>query len=189
MKVQDSGMPEEEIWNSFFNVGAILDQLEINSKLGDIVEVGCGYGTFTLPVSQKISGTLYTFDIEKAMVEYLHEKLAGKENSNIQAEKRDILVHSTGLENNSVDYIMLFNILHHREPDLFFRECFRILKPGGKVGIIHWRSDIETPRGPDLNIRPTPEKIVSWVDDDLFDVIKRPFHIKPYHFGLMLSKK
>ena len=53
MKVRDSGMPAEDLWASFFNVDLILSELHINSEVNDLVEVGCGYGTFTIPVSKK----------------------------------------------------------------------------------------------------------------------------------------
>ena len=83
---------------------------------------------------------------------------------------------------------MLFNILHHDSPDEFISEAYRILKPNGKIGIIHWRSDISTPRGPDYNIRPKPEQIKKWLDKRKFKVEKEPIVIEPYHFGMIISK-
>jgi len=100
-----------------------------------------------------------------------------------------ILTQTTGLEDNSVDYVMFFNILHHDSPTAFLDESFRILKQNGKIGIIHWRSDISTPRGPDLSIRPKPEQILEWIDKTKFQIDKEPFLIKPYHYGLIISKK
>ncbi len=72
---------------------------------------------------------------------------------NVILEQRDVLTQTTGLADNSIDYVMLFNILHHESPNDFLNEAYRILKPNGKVGILHWRSDIETPRGPHLTIQ------------------------------------
>ena len=68
MKVRESGMPEEAYWESLFDVPLILDRLGIDARLRDVVEFGCGYGTFTIPVARRISGTLRTFDIDQAMV-------------------------------------------------------------------------------------------------------------------------
>ena len=82
---------------------------------------------------------------------------------------------------------MLFNILHHQSPQDFFDECHRILKPRGKIGIIHWRSDTPTPRGPDLKIRPKPEEVVDWLKKSQFEIKKPPFIIEPYHFGLVAT--
>jgi hypothetical protein len=50
-------MPAEDIWSEFFNIDLILSELQINSKINDLVEIGCGYGTFTIPA--KASGLIY----------------------------------------------------------------------------------------------------------------------------------
>jgi len=189
MKVRDSGMPEESQWNDFFNVDLVLNKLQIDSNVKDLVEIGCGYGTFTIPISKQIRGKLYAFDIEEKMLETVSEKLVNNETDNVILELRDILTQTTGLKDNSVDYVMLFNILHHESPIDFLNESYRILRPGGKIGIIHWRSDIQTPRGPDLSIRPKPEHLINWIDASRFRIDIEPLIIEPYHYGLLISKK
>jgi len=37
MKVRESGMPDEELWSSFFNVDLILKELQINSSVNSLV--------------------------------------------------------------------------------------------------------------------------------------------------------
>ena len=189
MKVRDSGMPPIQMWESFFDVDSILKELLVTNEIKSLVEIGSGYGTFTIPVSKIIDGKVYAFDIDSEMIEGLQVKLTELNIHNVITEKRDILVDSTGLESASVDYVMLFNILHHELPLDFLSEAFRILKSGGRIGIIHWRSDISTPRGPDLNIRPRPEDILSWINYDQFVVEKGPIILEPYHFGIVLAKK
>jgi ubiquinone/menaquinone biosynthesis C-methylase UbiE len=182
-------MPEASLWASFFDVDLILSELHINSDTGDLVEIGCGYGTFTIPAAKKISGNLYAFDIEDGMIEFVKRELRTRLITNVILEQRDILNQTTGLAANSVDYVMLFNILHHESPNDFLTEAYRILRPNGKVGMLHWRSDIETPRGPDLSIRPKPDQILKWIDKQKFTLHKAPTFIMPYHFGLILSKQ
>jgi ubiquinone/menaquinone biosynthesis C-methylase UbiE len=189
MKVLDSGMPEEELWSSFFNTDTILDELEIDKNINNIVEIGFGYGTFTIAAAKKIKGSLYAFDIENNMFQLLSQKITNEEIANIIPEKRDVLESGTGLQANSVDYVMLFNILHHEKPYEFLNEAQRILKQKGKVGIIHWRSDIPTPRGPDISSRPKPDNISAWIDFKKFDLYKAPFMLDAYHFGLIIAKK
>jgi SAM-dependent methyltransferase len=188
MKVRDSGMPSEETWSDFFNVNLILSELDINAEIEDLVEIGCGYGTFTIPAAKLISGKLFTFDIEKEMLDSVSQRLTHEHLDNVVLEERDILVQTTGLAANSVDYVMLFNILHHESPDDFLNEAHRILRPEGKLGILHWRTDIPTPRGPDLSIRPTPDRILLWINKQKFTIYKPPRVILPFHFGLLLSK-
>ena len=181
-------MPEETKWNDFFDIDFILSELSIDSKIVDLVEIGSGYGTFTIPTAKLIRGRLFAYDIENEMIETLSQKIKKEKTNNIVLEKRDILSQTCGLPENSIDYVMLFNILHHDSPLEFINEAYRILKPNGKIGIIHWRSDISTPRGPDLNIRPKPEQITNWFDQQKFRIDKQPFIIEPYHFGLIISK-
>lgn len=188
MKVRDSGMPDEMIWNKFFDIDLILSELQIDDKVKDLVEIGSGYGTFTIPASKKIKGKLYAYDIENEMIEKLKNKIENQKIENIVITHRDILTQTTGLQDNSIDYVMLFNILHHDSPSDFFNEAHRILKPNGKIGIIHWRSDIKTPRGPELTIRPKPEQIIEWIDNTKFLVTKNPFLLEPYHYGLLITK-
>ena len=188
MKVRDSGMPSEAMWNNFFDINLILSELQINTQINDLVEIGSGYGTFTIPAAKKLKGKLYAFDIESEMLDVVRHKLEAEQLDNVVLEKRDVLSQSTGLPDNSIDYVMLFNILHHDSPGDFLNEAFRILKSNGKVGILHWRSDIETPRGPDLSIRPNPVQILQCIDRLKFKTNKQPFTIEPYHYGLVISK-
>lgn len=48
MRTRESGMPDEEFWESLFDTEFILDRLGVDGSLGDVVELGCGYGTFSL---------------------------------------------------------------------------------------------------------------------------------------------
>ena len=141
-------MPEANLWASFFDVDLILSELHIDSEISDLVEIGCGYGTFTIPSAKKIQGKLFAFDIEKGMLDKVSRKLTDEYIDNVILEQKDILIQTTELPDNSMDYVMLFNILHHESTDDFLNEAHRILKPNGKVGILHWRSDIPTPEDP-----------------------------------------
>ncbi len=68
MKLRESGMPDEAWWESLFDVPLILDRLGIHTEIGDAVELGCGYGTFTIPVARRIRGLVFAFDLEADMV-------------------------------------------------------------------------------------------------------------------------
>jgi len=188
MKIRESGMPEEARWDAFFDVNSIFEKLEIDADIVDLAEIGCGYGTFTLPAAQMIKGRLYAFDIEEGMIEIVRRKLEADKIANVDLCCRDVLADTTGLMDCSVDYVMLFNLLHLENPLDLLAEAKRILKDGGKLGVIHWRSDIETPRGPSLSIRPKPETIVNWLEKSGFSAIRKPSIIEPYHFGVLSIK-
>lgn len=79
MKLRESGMPEEAYWETLLDVPLILDRLGVDARLRNVVEFGCGYGTFTIPVAERISGTLATYDVDPAMVERTRERAAAAE--------------------------------------------------------------------------------------------------------------
>jgi ubiquinone/menaquinone biosynthesis C-methylase UbiE len=109
-------MPAEDMWASFFNINLILSELHVKSEVNDLVEIGCGYGTFTIPSAKRISGKLYAFDIEEDMIDIVKQKLKNESVGNVILEHMDVLIQTTGLADNSIDYVMLFNILHHESP-------------------------------------------------------------------------
>jgi len=162
MKIRDSGMPEEIMWSKFFDPELILEQMEITPDLHSVVDLGCGFGTFSIPASQLIKGKIHAFDIDIEMIQQVQSKIDQLDIKNIELHLKDFIAEGSGLSENSTDYVMVFNILHHDNPNQILKEVFRILKPGAKAGIVHWRSDIETPRGPKLDIRPTPEQCKKW---------------------------
>jgi len=90
MKVRESGMPDEKLWNDFFDTDLILSELHINSQITDLVEIGSGYGTFTIPTARLLKGKLFAFDIENEMIASLREKLSNHKIDNVILEQRDI---------------------------------------------------------------------------------------------------
>ena len=128
MKVDDSGMPEESYWNSLFDIEGIVDWLAIPIKTATIVEIGCGYGTFTVPIAKKSAGEIYTFDIEPSMIEVARENVRKAGLSNVTFVLRDVLEQSTGIEPNSADMVLLFNILHFVEEGYFLKKLHAFLR-------------------------------------------------------------
>jgi SAM-dependent methyltransferase len=188
MKLRESGMPEESYWESLFDIDLILDRLEIDGGLRNVVELGCGYGTFTIPVARRISGTLDTFDVEPDMIARTQQRAAQAGLHNVRCHHRDVVVEGFGLPDGSQDACLLFNILHGEDPMRLLSEAARVVRPGGFVYAIHWRFDAKTPRGPSMDIRPRPEQMVAWAEEtgslrrdrDMID-------LPPWHYGWRLS--
>ncbi len=187
MKIRESDMPKEAEWNQFFDPVPVLNQLGLNHQVANVADFGCGYGTFTIPAAKIISGKIYAFDIEPEMVDAVKRKAKTLNIGNVEAVVRDFVLEGSGLIAESVDYVFLFNILHLEKPEMLLYESHRILKRGGRVGIIHWNYDSTTPRGPPMAIRPRPEQCRRWAESVGF-VFERGFDLKPYHYGLVLKK-
>ena len=185
MKIRESGMPDAAMWHTFFDPESILDAMSLTDEVRDVADFGCGYGTFAIPAAKRIQGALHGFDVDETMIEASRRLAEHEEARNVRLHLRDVVANGTGLKDASVDYVMLFNILHAEDPMLLLSEASRILAPGGRVAVIHWRSDRRTPRGPSMEVRPSPEDCRRWLTDAGFLVRKAEVELPPHHFGVL----
>jgi SAM-dependent methyltransferase len=189
MKARESGMPDEEQWASFFDAHCLIDRLFVDAiPNATVAEFGCGYGTFSLQVAQAVSGSVFAFDIEPALIARLQQSAAQLQLANLKSMQRDFVAQGTGLADASVDHAMLYNILHLENPVALLREAKRILRPGGIVSVMHWRGDIFTPRGPSLAIRPSVQDCLAWGKEAGFAQIDEVgiTDYAPYHYALVM---
>jgi SAM-dependent methyltransferase len=167
----------------------MVAKLGCTGPCGDIVEFGCGYGTFTIPAAQSIAGQVFALDIEPEMVAAVRHKADAANLPNVVGIVRDFVMHGSGLPDEHAGRAMLFNILHIENPVGLLREAYRLLAPGGEVAIIHWRNDIETPRGPTLAIRPTAEQCRRWGEQAGFEFVRfEELCCCSWHWGLVLRR-
>jgi SAM-dependent methyltransferase len=174
MRIRDSGMPEESYWETLFDVPLILSALGID-RFHDVAELGCGYGTFTIPIAKVISGAIRTFDIDPKMVDRTNERAAGLP---VIAEVRDVIHEGFGV---TADAVLLFNILHCENPRRLFEHAVQALRSDGRILVIHWRYG-ETPRGPSLDIRPQPKQIIEWAQS--LNLEGAIVDLPPWHYGI-----
>jgi SAM-dependent methyltransferase len=160
MTIRESGMPAQAYWETLFDVPLILDAFGFNTgSIGPVAELGCGYGTFTVPLAQRLSHAVHALDVDPAMV------------ATTAARARAA--------------VLLFNILHAEDPVALLCSVRDLVRPGGQIAVIHWRSDLPTPRGPSLAIRPTPAQILTWAA--AAGGLTPPaatLDLPPWHYGL-----
>lgn len=182
-------MPPIELWEGFFDPDGVLEALGCGISPGDVVEFGCGYGTFTIAAAHRVSGTLYTSDIDPSMARATIDRVARAAVGNVVVETRDFVSEGCGRPNGSVSFVMLFNILHIEDPIRLLREAHRVLQVGGAAGVIHWRQDIETPRGPPPEIRPRPEQCRAWAEEAGLRWTGSPdLPNSRWHWGMVLGR-
>jgi ubiquinone/menaquinone biosynthesis C-methylase UbiE len=189
MKGRESGMPDGSYWETFFNPRCILEKLGCEGLSGDVVEFGCGYGTFTVPAAQLVTGKVFALDIEPDMVTETARNATDAGLENVVAVERDFVAAGCGQPDGSAAYTMLFNILHIENPVGLLREARRVLAPGGTAGVIHWRTDIPTPRGPSLDIRPKPETCRAWGEEAGLEFVRyESLCCCSWHWGMILNR-
>lgn len=190
MKYRESGMPDETMWDTFFNPTDVLDKMKINKEIEVLLDIGCGYGTFLISMAERVKRAI-GIDIDDNMIQICKDKIIKNHIKNIDLLNGDISTIKTLNElekyHYTADYISLFNILHCEEPKELLENVSSLLKDNGKVGVIHWKYE-DTPRGPAMDIRPTPEMIIDWAGKTGFKLEKK-VDLPPYHYGLIFSKK
>ncbi|MHC5023760.1 MAG: class I SAM-dependent methyltransferase [Planctomycetota bacterium] len=189
MRTRESGMPEQALWEQFFDPDAILDRLGLGPESGDVVDFGCGYGTFTLAAARRVRGLVHAIDIDQEMVRTAAARARAAGLENVRAVRRDFIEAGTGLDDAAAGTVFLFNNLHAESWRTMLTEAGRVLRVGGTLAIIHWNHDPQTPRGPSMAIRLTPDDCCERAAAAGFlpmppGVIDLP----PHHFGLVLSR-
>jgi ubiquinone/menaquinone biosynthesis C-methylase UbiE len=142
-----------------------LKELRVDQLLTDIagicegmicVDLGCGTGAFSFPMVLQVGkeGVVYAVDDSADMLDHLRTK---NPPPNLQ------LVHSdaeqTGLDSRISDFCLLAFVLHEvKQADILVAEAFRLLKPEGKLLIVEWKAELDSP-GPPRKIRLSEERV------------------------------
>ena len=158
MRTNHKGHHKGNTTEHFLNKKLILKELNILPGQ-TIMDVGCGNGYMTKEFSKLVhhSGKVFAIDCAKEAIENLKEETRG---TNIEPIEADI-TKITPVDEKSVDLIYLstvFHIFSKEQIEDFQKEVKRLLKPNGKLAIIEIQKE-NTPFGPPLNLRYSPEEL------------------------------
>lgn len=188
LKFRESGMPIEDMWDTFFDPAEVLTRLEVNKESKLLIEVGCGYGTFLIPAAKWLNkGTVIGIDVDPEMVNICQQKVGDTHLENVELLTSDIFTDGYMLEHETADGVFLFNILHCENPSKLLKDTYNVLRANSNLYVIHWNYDDSTPRGPSLTIRPKPEQIILWALNEGFRFEKN-IEVGQYHYGLVFAK-
>lgn len=139
-----------------------------------VADIGAGTGFLTQEFLKRWPDCeIDALDISPAMVDWMKENLSSE--SLKRLHPRLMTENGTGLEGESVDLVLSI-CLHHEldQPEVFLRECYRILSQKGKIAIIDWKKE-KMEMGPPIQIRMPREgyfeslKLAGYSDISIFD--------------------
>ena len=124
-----------------------------------ILDAGCGSGYMSKEFSRILNNTdrVYALDPDRGVIKILTQET---KDTNIEAIVGDI-TRRTQIKDSSVDLIYLSTVFHgfsEEEINGFQEEVKRLLKPDAVLSIVEFKK-IETPFGPPLDIRYSPEEL------------------------------
>lgn len=177
------------VFEGFLRPEAVIEEWDV--RPGEkIADFGCGPGFFSIPLGQRVgpSGRVYALDIREEALEATRSKvklfhLYGVETARANLEAPN----GSGLKNESVDKVVISNILFQAEnKGAVVAEAFRILRAGGTVAVIEW-SDLKNTGGPSLEERVGEDEAKKLFESANFSFVKS-FEAGTHHYGLIFKK-
>lgn len=160
------------------NPDLIWENLLLN-KPASVLDIGCGIGFASIPFAKKIpKGIVYACDISEEMLDMLKPEIEQAGVTNIKPVLMEEV--KVPLDDEIADCILMQNLYHEfKDARENLRECRRLLKLGGKLGIVDWKKE-EMAFGPPLDIRVEAKKIEKDLMDAGFLFITN-IDVLPYH--------
>jgi len=121
---------------------SILKEVGIESGF-HVLDFGCGPGSYIMPLAELVgkSGKIYALDIHPLAIQSVQTLASRKRLANVQTVLSDC---KTGLLPNSLDMVLLYDILHHLDdPNGVLAELHTVLRPKGILSVTdhHMKQD------------------------------------------------
>lgn len=165
----------------------VIDRLHLEPGMV-VADIGAGTGFFALPFARAVgpAGMVWAVDLQPAMLKILEEKLR-QEGAPHNIELREGQAADTGLADGSCDLAFLGNIWHELdEPGTVLVELRRILRPGGRVAILDWRTGVPHPPGPPPEHRVAPSETEAMLKGGKWRDVSFG-HLGPYSYLLLAA--
>lgn len=144
--------PERDAWQRPSEVVALLGIAPGTT----VVDLGAGTGYF-LPHLASAGARVIALDVEPAMVEHMRQRIAREGLANVEA--RACATDDPGLEDASVDRILIVNTWHHiADRGAYAARLHRALRPGGFVLVVDFT--LEAQHGPPPEMRLAPQAVI-----------------------------
>jgi ubiquinone/menaquinone biosynthesis C-methylase UbiE len=158
----------------------------VGLKLGaTVVDVGAGTGFFAVAAARRVGpeGRVYAADLSDELVELLRER-RDRESLPQLLPLRNTLT-SIPLPSAVADVVLLANVLHDI-PESTLTEAVRLVKLRGRFVNVDWKKE-ETPGGPPLEIRLTPDEAEQLLEKHGLETVER-WEFGPWHYALVLRR-
>ncbi len=188
-----TAMPDKDWWQALWP-----DPLSVLRKMGfkpgmNAIDLCCGDGLFTVPMTKLLDGRLYAVDLDQEMLIIAQKAVQEAGGPNcvwLTGDARDLV----GLVSEKVDHVFIANTFHGVPDQTGLSLGVRdVLKPGGRFLIVNWhvRPREETPvlgkpRGPRQDMRMSPDDVRTVVEPAGFELVET-VELPPYHYGAIFK--
>ncbi len=190
-----TGMPDREWWGALWpDPEGLLVKLGVE-RGAPAVDVCCGDGYFTAPLSRLASpAKVYALDLDAGLIERARRYVVERGEAELVMFAADDARCLPEHVPEPVGFVLLANTFHG-VPDKtgLAREVRRVLVPGGKFVVVNWHSMpredtriLGQPRGPATKMRLSPEDTQVRVEPAEF-VLEKVVDLPPYHYGAIFA--
>jgi len=174
---------------AFLRPESILPQLPIKRGF-KVADLGAGSGYFTVLMAQLVGseGKIFAIDVLSEALEAIRSRAKLMGVANIETKRANLeIVGSTGLQDDSVDMVLIANILFQsQKKNEILKEAVRLLKAGGFLVLIDWQKDAAfVPKGSSW---PLSQQEAQQLGESVNLKLKKEFDAGSYHWGLIFSK-
>ena len=190
----NTSMPDRDWWGALWPDPAdTLLQMGLRPGMA-MLDVGCGYGLFTIPAAQLVAPRpVVGLDIDAEVLEQ-GKGLAGDvpNCSWVWGDLRQLGQAFTTL----FDLVFLHSTLHGIEDKAeLVRDVRALLAPGGRFAVVNWlpipREQtiwLGHPRGPKQEVRMGPEATADLVREAVPELqLERSVALPPFHYGMIFT--
>jgi ubiquinone/menaquinone biosynthesis C-methylase UbiE len=136
----------------------------VGPRPGDtVLDLGSGPGYLMQPLAERVGplGRVIAADVAPDALAVVRQRAAEAGLRHVEAVQ--VEESRLGLPAGSVDAALMVNVLHElAEPHASLAELWRVLRPGGRLGIVDW--DPAAPgRGPRVEERVPPGRAAEWL--------------------------
>lgn len=189
-----TAMPDRHWWAKLWpDPEAVLRLLGVKPDMV-VVDLCCGDGYFTVPLSRIVEGKVYGLDIDLNLLKGTLTALK-REGLTVRGLICADAFDLSKFPPSKVDYVLLANTFHG-VPDKtnLAIAVAAALERGGKFAIVNWHrlphentKVLGKPRGPKTEMRMTPEDVRSAVEPAGFE-LDRIVELRPFHYGAIFRR-
>ena len=187
-------MPDRDWWVSLWpDPEGLLRRLGIRPGMR-VVDLCCGDGTFTAPLSRLVAdGAVIAVDLSAEILERARQQVAREGRANVRfllADARQL----ADLIDEPVDVVFLANTFHGvSDQKGLCAAVRRVLAPGGRLVVLNWHAlpraqtpVLGRPRGPSTELRMSPEATRVAVEPSGFRQVLVT-DVGPYHYAAIFE--
>ena len=147
----------------FLDSDEIIKELNLNGN-ETFMDAGCGDGHNAIKILEDYNhkGLVYAVDVYDASIEDMDTYKSENNVENLINIEADITKGIPGVEDESVDVVLMVNVFHgfkaSRTIDEAIEELKRIIKKDGKIAIMDYKA-WDVPNGPPTPVRSSPDEL------------------------------